>query len=544
VDSFDAYSKTFLCTTDGSSQTIVCPLGDETHTCDYATYGGGRAYIVNYVCPKVVPLCLWFDNSAGAFSSEGCVVATGYTSSAVTCECKILPATFVLSANTTGAELTAFATPAPMFEPTQQPTFQPTHMPTPFPVLPKPSLKPTHFPSSGPTIIKQSQSPMSKPTDIPTPAPSSLPTASDTVGIAASFKLTASAEPTDSDKTYLKLKVASSVGVNVNTIRRFTVVSSLARRLSRKLLRQQLRELLATYTWTVSFDVVVSLAATTSSSSSDLVSFVAAALTDASFVFNISTQLGATVDTDTVVAVRITRQPAAAPTTPPTAAPVAAGSIGGTSNGTVASTGDANSTGAKEAVSPIIGIVIGLLGGALIAVATVYVYRRRNMAKDKKKDKKDNGIETDFRAQVGALNVSIEDTDLVDGSVKQFLLLQANITSGKRLDQLVERFKEHGYESTDDFLGMAEEKLTDEILKDMFELNSPEIQRFKAALEAVQAVAFKTKGVPAAKVTAHGMIDLASDFLSMFGMLPYAANTEAPPAKAVSLAKLELLLSR
>jgi hypothetical protein len=108
----------------------------------------------------------------------------------------------------------------------------------------------------------------------------------------------------------------------------------------------------------------------------------------------------------------------------------------------------------------------------------------------------------------------------------------------------VERFKEHGYESTDDFLDMAEEKLTDEILKDMFELKSLEIQRFKAALGAVQAVAFKAKRDPATKVTAHGGIDLASDFFSMFGMLSYAANTEAPPAKAVSLAKLELLLSR
>jgi hypothetical protein len=563
VDSFDAYYKSFLCTTDGSSQTIECPLGDETHTCDYTIYGGGRTYIVNYVCPKVVPLCLWFDTSAGAFSSEGCVVASGYTSSAVTCECKILPATFVLSANTTGAELTAFATPAPTFEPTQQPTFQPAHRPTPFPVLPKPSLKPTLFPSSMPTIIQQSPSPMLKPTDIPTPAPSSLPTASDTVGLAVSFELKASAEPTNSDKTYLKTKIASAIGMDEGNLRGFTVVSSLARRLSNTLLRQR-RDLLATYTWTASFDVVVSLAATTSSSSSDLENFVAAALTEASFVSDISTQLGATVDTSTVVAVRISRQPTAASTAPPTAAPVA-------------STGDANSTGAKEAASPIVGIVIGLLGGALIAAVTFYIYRRRTRAKVDKTENSENGIKTDFRgnvtsidlklrsettariatpkwqraavssAQLCAPNASIEDADLVAGSMKQFLFVQAKLASGKRLDQLVERFKEHGYESTDDFRGMAAEKLTDEILKDIFELKPPEIRRFKAALEAVQAVAYKAKNVPAANVTAaksaHGGINLASDFSSMFGMLPSAANTAAPPAKAVRLAEFESILS-
>jgi hypothetical protein len=118
--------------------------------------------------------------------------------------------------------------------------------------------------------------------------------------------------------------------------------------------------------------------------------------------------------------------------------------------------------------------------------------------------------------QVGAPNVSIEDTDLVAGSMKHFLFVQAKVASGKRLDQLVERFKEHGYESTDDFRGMAEEKLTDEILKDIFELKLPEIRRFKAALEAVQAVVFKAKNIPSENVTAaksaHGGIHLASNF--------------------------------
>jgi hypothetical protein len=337
--------------------------------------------------------------------------------------------------------------------------------------------------------------------EIPTLVPSSLPTAADTLVISVSFELTASAEPTNSDKTYLKTEIASALGVDEGNLKGFTVVSSLARRLSNALLRQR-RDLLATYTWTASFDLVVSLAATTSSSSSDLVSFVATALTDSFFVSDISTELGAVVDTRTVVTVRTTRQPTAAQTTPPTAAPVAAGSIGGNSNGTVASTGDAQSTGAKEAASPILGIVVGLLGACVISVATSYFLYRRNKIKDG--DNHDSDTFRGVKSSVGlkplqkklvpsvALNlqsvavpaVGKEVTDFVDGSVKEFLFAQVKITNAKRLEELVERFKEHGFESVEDFRGMGENELTDAFLKGKIDINESEIRRFKAIIDA------------------------------------------------------------
>ena len=350
-------------------------------------------------------------------------------------------------------------------------------------------------------------------TETPTPVPSTLPTAADTVVISVSFELTAYAEPTNSDKTYLKTRIASALGVDEGNLKGFTVVSSLARRLSNTLLRQR-RDLLATYTWTASFDLVVSLAATTSSSSSDLVSFVATALTDSSFVSDIVTELGAAVDTSTVVAVRITRQPTAAPATPPTAAPVAAGSTGGTSNGTAASTVDANSTGAKEAASPIIGIVIGLLGACVFAVATSYFIYRRYTIKDGdnhdlntirgdkssavklKPLKKEHAPSIALNLQSVAVQaVSMEVADFVDGSVKEFLFAQAKITSAKRLEELVARFKEYGFKSVEDFRGMGENELTDAFLKGKIDLNASEIRSFKAVIDASKVSAFKAINV-------------------------------------------------
>jgi hypothetical protein len=358
-------------------------------------------------------------------------------------------------------------------------------------------------PSHGPSPV-----PVTVPSAAPLPA--SLPTAADTVVISVSFELKASAEPTNSDKTSLKTKIASALGVDEGNLKGFTVVSSLTGRLSNTLLRQR-RDLLAIYTWTASFDLIVSLAATTSSSSSDLVSSVATALTDPSFVSDISDELGAVVDITTVVVVRITRQPTAAPTTPPTAKPVPAGSIGGTS------TGDANSTGAKEAASPVIGIVIGLLGACVFAVATSYFIYRRKQNEIKDGDNHDlNTFHGDKssaaelkplkkeHAPSVALNllsvavpaVSMEVTDFVDGSAKEFLFAQAKITSAKRLEELAERFKEHGFESVEDFRGKGENELTDAFLKGKIDLNASEIRRVKAFVDASKVGAFKAKNVP------------------------------------------------
>jgi hypothetical protein len=311
VDSFDDYSKTFACTTDGSSVAISCPLGDETHTCDFDTYGSGSEYIVNYVCPKVLPLCLWFDTSAGAFSADGCSVAAGYTSSAVTCECNFLPATFALSAYTTGAVVASTTTQAP----TLQPTIEPTQFPTQFPTLP-PSPKPT-------------------------PEPTHLPTKGSVTAVAVTFTITATAAPSAQDETDLETAVTASL--TDGSVTDFMVTSSQTAR--RRLLlaaqdalpsadahvefaaspaakdtssavRPHGRRLLATYAWAVSLTVVADLSTTTTtySSAAAFASAVAASL-NANLASQISIASVSSVGTVSAAFVSRTKAPSPLPST-------------------------------------------------------------------------------------------------------------------------------------------------------------------------------------------------------------------------------------
>ena len=87
--------------------------------------------------------------------------------------------------------------------------------------------------------------------------------------VAVELSMTASAAPTSSDEATLKTTIATVLSVDPSTIRDFVVTSTgTARRLLRFLLLSVVgeRRLASSYTWTVSFSIVVSLSALTDDS--------------------------------------------------------------------------------------------------------------------------------------------------------------------------------------------------------------------------------------------------------------------------------------
>ena len=295
---------------------------------------------------------------------------------------------------------------------------------------------------------------------------------------------------------------------------------------------------------------MVSLADTSSSLSSELVSSVASSLTGAAFVSDVAGQVGAAVDTSSVAAAQITRQPtqtptsvpipaptsvpipsptsvpAPTPTIPPSADPVSLKSEGATS------TNDSNSAGdGDNLVGALVGSACGLLG---LGLAAYFFFWRAKAATldDKKSD--DAKLQHDAFSsddlqfaksrtsaaapaaaapqQQNAVAASGADTapnyfisdpleqSLVEGSVKHFLYAEVKVTDAKRLNELNECFSKIGYLSTSDFQGILEEELIQ--IKDKTGLFWPEMRRFKAALETVGKVAkgFEPSNLPAAKI--------------------------------------------
>jgi hypothetical protein len=213
-----AYDKTFACNggNEGAAIDVGCPLTTFAHTCDMGSNNGGAPYAFTYNCPKVVPTCLWWDESSSSFSGSGCVVAaSGYTADAVTCECTHLT-NFVLGASATEGALTIDATASP--------------------------------------------------TALPTPQPSSEPTAASAVGVDVSMELAGtSRQATASDVINLKAAIVDELGVTTSSVKSFTVTSAISsrRRLSSSsssssssLLSEGNSRRLTLYTWTVAFSVV------------------------------------------------------------------------------------------------------------------------------------------------------------------------------------------------------------------------------------------------------------------------------------------------
>ena len=141
---------------------------------------------------------------------------------------------------------------------TRPPTSVPTLVPTSSPTL-LPSKVPVPAPSGNPTM-KPTVAAAAPTAPTPTRSPSSRPTTADTVRVAVQLSMSAGAAPTNAQKTTLKTTIASVISVDVVYIYNFAVTHT-ADTTRRRLLPRAARRLATTYTWSVSFDIVVPLSA-------------------------------------------------------------------------------------------------------------------------------------------------------------------------------------------------------------------------------------------------------------------------------------------
>jgi hypothetical protein len=182
----------------------------------------------------------------------------------------------------------------------KSPVIAPTQVPNP-----SPSSMPSHKPSYAPT---------SSPSVLPSPVPTVPPTSEDTTTLAVSLNLAATAEPTQSDKTTLQSTVMSSTGLSASNIRNFKVTYVTAR-------RTKVRRHLLSGTWVVTFDVVISLAASGKSSSTALQSSVESDLKSSSFQTAVTSSIASVSSVGDVTSVVQTRNPSSVPIPAPTPSP-------------------------------------------------------------------------------------------------------------------------------------------------------------------------------------------------------------------------------
>ena len=160
-------------------------------------------------------------------------------------------------------------TKPPMPEPTPSPTpltWIPTIVPTAVPT-PLPSLEPSPVPVFPPTALPRPL-PSPLPTATPSPPPTVLPTSPDTVTVAVKLTLSATSEPTASDKEILKATIAFEANVEVSNIKNFAVTTTLSRRratVDEEASKQHGGRALAGYTWNIECDVAASLSKMTRS---------------------------------------------------------------------------------------------------------------------------------------------------------------------------------------------------------------------------------------------------------------------------------------
>ena len=164
--------------------------------------------------------------------------------------------------------------PAPSKLPAPAPSKVPIPAPSKLPTPPSPTPEATAAPTKQPTNKPSTRTPTTPAPTIPgnnqpSKVPTTSPTKGDTVQVAVELSVTASAAPTNSDESTLKTTIATELSVDSSTIRDFVVTSTeTARRLRRFLLLSVVgeRRLASSYTWTVSFSIVVSLSALTDDS--------------------------------------------------------------------------------------------------------------------------------------------------------------------------------------------------------------------------------------------------------------------------------------
>ena len=125
-------------------------------------------------------------------------------------------------------------------------------------------------PSQVPTGVPTNSVPTGVPTKSPV-YPTVYPTTGDTVTISVALTMTASAAATESNKATMKTAIAAQLSVEEKSIKNFAVSSATSRRLQT---HQAGHRELATYTWIVTFDVSVSLAAVSMDSASQFAASV------------------------------------------------------------------------------------------------------------------------------------------------------------------------------------------------------------------------------------------------------------------------------
>jgi len=135
-----------------------------------------------------------------------------------------------------------------------------------------------------------------------------MPTTYDTFSIEVSFELTSSSKPSNSDEKDIKNAIASSLGIDLDNIKDFTLTYeeiTVRRRLQAK-----------SYRWVVTFTVATTVAEVEAAGSSqtDFTSSIATTLASDSFTQTVVADTGAAVDTSSITTVALTRNPSAAPT--------------------------------------------------------------------------------------------------------------------------------------------------------------------------------------------------------------------------------------
>ena len=151
--------------------------------------------------------------------------------------------------------------------------------------------------SSGTVFPSPSKAPTVKPTG-PSFPPTMMPTTTDTITVDVELVMVATAAATTADQTTIKSTVVTTLGVASSTIKNFalTTESSSRRRLtgassSGWFSGGRLLET-ASYTWTITFDVVISLSALTDDSVTDVstyVTSVSTSLSSADFLTSLQT---------------------------------------------------------------------------------------------------------------------------------------------------------------------------------------------------------------------------------------------------------------
>jgi hypothetical protein len=180
-------------------------------------------------------------------------------------------------------------------------------------------------------------------TNFPSPEPSFAPTASDTITVSVALTMTTTQGTiSTSESNTLKATIAATAGVASYDVKKFSVTITSRR-----------RRLLASYTWSIAFDIVTELSSTSSSSSATFVTSVSSAL-GANLASAVQTSMSLTATVTSVYVAAATRHPSLVPTSP-SAAPSAV----------------------QEESSIILVVLIGAAVGAALAGCFMVLYSRR-----------------------------------------------------------------------------------------------------------------------------------------------------------------------